>query len=58
VQNKQDNTEEVLAGTTATEKSGPRNNLEGKKRHLANTNRGGGKARTYGMKQLSECKIR
>lgn len=55
--NEQEDTEAVLAGTAATEKSGPRNNWEGKKGHLANMNPGGGKARTCGMKQLSESKV-
>lgn len=40
--NEQEDTEAVLTGTAAAEKSRPRNNWEQKKGHLANMNPGVG----------------
>lgn len=54
VHNEQEDTEAVLTGTAAAEKSRPRNNWDWKKGHLANMNPGVGKTRICGMKQLSE----
>lgn len=52
---KEEDTESVLAGPAATEKSVPRTYWEEKKMgQLANMNPGGGKVMTWVMKQLSE----